>query len=54
MNSRLLHKELQVRDQKVVECGKVWCLREDIEKEEQSIETLIQSSDHREEIVLAQ
>ena len=38
----------------MVECGKVWCLREDIKKEEKSTETLIQSSDHREKIALAQ
>ena len=54
MNSKFLHKDLQVRDRILVECGQVWCLREDIEKEEQNIETLIQSNDHIVEIVLAQ
>ena len=38
----------------MVECWQVWCLREDIGKEEKNIETLIQSSDHKEEIALAQ
>ena len=52
MNCRLLHKELQVRDQTMVVYGQVWCLREDIEKEEQSTKTLIRSSDHKEDIAL--
>lgn len=43
MNSRLLHKELQVRDEMMFNCGQVLCLREDIGEEEHSIETLIQS-----------